>query len=201
MPPFIIFKGKRKDNALKAALEKHGIHAEMSESGFVDKFIFLNFLNFFQDNRPCPNERCILILDGHTSHTGVDVLTYAKEHKIDLLCIPPHTSHRLQPLDTHWNGPLKKLWERLVFQHLQENSVVRLNRFEFMKLISDAWKEMSEKRHLVIRGFQHCGIFPLKNVVTQSEFEINKSFLAALAPYSTMCSTLEAIGAYFPGTS
>ena len=176
MPPFIVFKGKRKDKNLQTALEKHGIHAEMSESGFIDKTIFLKFLNFFQAKRPNPDERCILIVDGHTSHTGIDVLTYAAEHKIDLLCIPPHTSHRLQPLDTHWNGPLKRLWEKLVRQHLRDTSVVRLNRFEFMTLLSAAWKEMSEKRHLIIKGFQHCGIFPLKRVVSESEFEISKSF-------------------------
>jgi len=45
-----------------------------------------------------------------------------------------------------------------------------------MTLLSAAWKEMSEKRHLIIKGFQHCGIFPLKRVVSKSEFEISKSF-------------------------
>lgn len=184
MQPFIIFKGKRKDENLRNELEKYNVNAEMSESGYIDKTIFLKFLKFFQANRPNPYERCCLILDGHASHTGIDVLSYAAENKIELLCIPPHSSHRLQPLDTSWNGPLKKLWEQLVREHLHENSVVRINRFEFLKLLRVVWSRMSEKRHLIVKGFQHCGIYPVKNVVHPSEYEMSKSFETA-EPEST----------------
>lgn len=190
MKPFIIFKGKRKDETLRNELDKYDIHVEMSESGYIDKGIFLNFLKFFQANRPLPDERCILILDGHGSHSGIDVLVYASEHKIELICIPPHTSHRLQPLDTNWNGPFKRLWEQLVREHLRMANVVRINRFEFLRLLNDAWEKMTIKRELIVKGFQHCGIYPLKNVVLESEFEVNKSFQmeSAESPSMTACN-------------
>ncbi|KAF2179253.1 CENP-B protein, partial [Zopfia rhizophila CBS 207.26] len=41
----------------------------------------------------------LLILDGHESHNSLEFTEYCKENKIVTLCIPPHSSHILQPLD------------------------------------------------------------------------------------------------------
>ena len=42
------------------------------------------------------------------SHLSIDGLTYAKENGVVMLSLPPHCSHRLQPLDRSVYGPLKK---------------------------------------------------------------------------------------------
>ncbi|KAJ8959213.1 hypothetical protein NQ318_022475 [Aromia moschata] len=42
----------------------------------------------------------LLILDGHLSHTkNLDVILKARENFVTLLCLPPYTTHKLQPLD------------------------------------------------------------------------------------------------------
>ncbi|KAJ8962892.1 hypothetical protein NQ318_001302 [Aromia moschata] len=42
----------------------------------------------------------LLILDGHLSHTkNIDVILKARENFVTLLCLPPYTTHKLQPLD------------------------------------------------------------------------------------------------------
>ncbi|KAJ8937708.1 hypothetical protein NQ318_010173 [Aromia moschata] len=42
----------------------------------------------------------LLILDGHLSHTkNLDVILKARENFVTLLCLPPHITHKLQPLD------------------------------------------------------------------------------------------------------
>ena len=38
----------------------------------------------------------LLIVDGHTSHFNYDLLKYAKENKIIMLCLPSNTTHALQ---------------------------------------------------------------------------------------------------------
>ena len=38
----------------------------------------------------------LLIVDGHTSHFNYDLLKYAKENKIIVLCLPANTTHALQ---------------------------------------------------------------------------------------------------------
>ncbi len=41
----------------------------------------------------------VLFVDGHHSHMGVDLIMSAREAGIQILCLPPHTTHILKPLD------------------------------------------------------------------------------------------------------
>jgi len=50
----------------------------------------------------------ILVLDGHYSHTrNLDVITLARENHADIICLPPYSNHKMQPLDKAFMGPLK----------------------------------------------------------------------------------------------
>ena len=50
----------------------------------------------------------LLVLDGHSSHESLAILELAIQHDIHILCLPPHTTHALQPLDRSVFGPLNK---------------------------------------------------------------------------------------------
>jgi hypothetical protein len=54
-----------------------------------------------------PTNRHLLILDGHSSHVTLDVVHKAKLIGLDILTLPSHTSHRLQPLDVSVFRPFK----------------------------------------------------------------------------------------------
>ena len=45
----------------------------------------------------------LLILDGHNSHVTLEVVKISMESGLDIVSLPSHTSHALQPLD----NPLK----------------------------------------------------------------------------------------------
>ena len=80
-----------------------------------------------------PLRKVLLILNGYTSHCNLcEMLKFAEENKIIMLCLPPHTTHYLQPLDravfkslkTHYYAacnnfikinPGKKNWEASVW--------------------------------------------------------------------------------------
>jgi hypothetical protein len=49
----------------------------------------------------------LLILDGHESHHSTEFELYYQQNNIITLCIPPHSSYLLQPLDVGYFGPLK----------------------------------------------------------------------------------------------
>ena len=38
----------------------------------------------------------LFIVDGHTSHSNYNLLKYAKENNITMLCLPANTTHALQ---------------------------------------------------------------------------------------------------------
>lgn len=48
-----------------------------------------------------------MILDGHDSHKLYEFITFCEEHGIILLCLPPHSTYLVQPLDVGVFSPLK----------------------------------------------------------------------------------------------
>ena len=66
--------------------------------------------------------RHLLIVDGHNSHVTIDVVMKVMEVGLDLVILPSHTSHRLQPLDVGVFAPYKKAFQKYrdawVLKHL-----------------------------------------------------------------------------------
>jgi hypothetical protein len=52
----------------------------------------------------------LLIYDGHGSHNTIELIKLARENNIVLFCLPPHTTHKLQPLDVGVFGPFQRAW-------------------------------------------------------------------------------------------
>ena len=50
----------------------------------------------------------IIFFDGHGSHITHQTALRAKEEDVAIVCLPPHTSSALQPLDVGVYGPAKK---------------------------------------------------------------------------------------------
>jgi hypothetical protein len=66
IPPFVIFKGVRFSDIYKQDLPA-GSAVAMTDSGNINEDIFLEWLQHFQTHRS-PG-KCLLILDGHASHS------------------------------------------------------------------------------------------------------------------------------------
>ena len=54
----------------------------------------------------------LLILDNHISRYSSELLELAKENQVVMLTVPPHTTHKLQPLDRSVMHPLKAFYNR-----------------------------------------------------------------------------------------
>lgn len=52
----------------------------------------------------------LLYIDGHGSHINMQFLFYCIEHRILVAVYPPHSTHRLQPLDIGLFGPLASFY-------------------------------------------------------------------------------------------
>ncbi|KAH1011055.1 hypothetical protein HUJ04_000499, partial [Dendroctonus ponderosae] len=60
------------------------------------------------DNRTFIKEYPVLsLLDNHYTYCSLNAYNFCKERGIILLTIPPHTLHRVQPLDVTFYSPLK----------------------------------------------------------------------------------------------
>ncbi|XP_047137645.1 uncharacterized protein LOC124814180 [Hydra vulgaris] len=98
IPPMIIFKRKRMlDSLIDDA--PPGTVRRCSKSGWVDTNLFMDFIRHFVIHGNCSStNKCLLILDGHKSHTknldNLDLLNYASINGLHILSLPPHTSHK-----------------------------------------------------------------------------------------------------------
>ena len=175
-PPFVIMKGG------VVADEIHQLYPSAkfvnTKSGYIDNEIFISFLHFFQDNRiKIPGKKCLLFLDGHASHLAKDAIEFCIANDIELFCLPPHSSHRLQPLDTHFNKPLKSAWTKKIEEFFRVNCETTVSRMTFVNLLKSCYGEMEKKRGLIVDAFMFCGLFPLNTrAVTPAEFSKSFSF-------------------------
>jgi hypothetical protein len=175
IPPFLIFKGGVAPNHDDYP---PGTKIYTSKSGYIDNHIFSEFLSHFQEHRvKIGGKKCILFLDGHSCHLSVQALEYAMANEIELVCLPPHSSHRLQPMDTHFNAPLKKLWSKEVSAYLAKNELTILTKYNFSEVFNNVWPSMSSRRGLLVDAFAYCGLYPMKNPIKEKDFVKTYNFV------------------------
>ncbi|XP_065662787.1 uncharacterized protein LOC136085412 [Hydra vulgaris] len=56
----------------------------------------------------------LLLCDGHNSRITYSTVKKALDNHIILICLPPNTSHALQPLDVGFLAPLKSHWKKIL---------------------------------------------------------------------------------------
>jgi hypothetical protein len=92
----------------------------------------------------------LLVADGHGSHIQGDFIAYCMENKIDLLIIPPHCSHILQPLDVGVFAALKRA--HTVETHaISRLSSQRIPRVEWIELLSKSRDKAVTKENILSR--------------------------------------------------
>jgi len=104
---------------------------------WMTKELFLNCLCHFVESilgGVSPNSRHLLILDGHGSHMDVQTIEEEEKIGIDLLTLPTHTTHILQPLDVSLFGPFKNYFSSKRVVGMVKNLGVEVKRFELVGL-------------------------------------------------------------------
>ncbi|KAJ8942136.1 hypothetical protein NQ318_021644 [Aromia moschata] len=81
---------------------------EAQPNGWMNADLFLKWMgHFIKYANPSKERPVLLVLDGHASHKDLRVITFAREHNIHMISTPPHTTHKLQPLDRPFMKPFK----------------------------------------------------------------------------------------------
>ena len=63
----------------------------------------------------------LLIVDGHSSHVNMAFLDWAAMHRIIVHIMPPHSTHKLQPLDVGLFGPLSAAYSKQIDKLMHES--------------------------------------------------------------------------------
>ena len=168
IPPFVIFKGERLNYELTKG-EVPETRYGMSENGWIDSELFFHWLNT-HFVRHIPSTRpVLLLLDGHSTHFTPEALKESKTKGIEVLALPPHTTHQAQPLDVSFFKSLKSHWSSVCHDYLSENLGHVVTKFQFSSLFSKAWY-LAIKPQTIMNGFRKTGISPLdRNALTTTD--------------------------------
>ncbi len=82
----------------------------------------------------------LLIFHGHHSHISLALIELARDNNIHLLCLPPHSTHLLQPLDVEVFGPVKAAWMKLIKEHQIETCAGNVTKEDLPGLIVRLWE-------------------------------------------------------------
>ena len=170
LPPMFIFPRKNfRDHFTRGG--PPGCIGQANKSGWINEELFLVYLGHLIRHTRCSKERkVLLILDNHESHISLHAIELARANGTVMLTIPPHTSHRLQPLDKTVFGPFKSSYNRSMDGWLRSNPGKTVTIYEIPSLVKEAQLSAMTTRN-ILSGFQHTGIFPFnRELFTEADF-------------------------------
>ncbi|XP_076135340.1 uncharacterized protein LOC143117477 [Alosa pseudoharengus] len=158
IPPFIIFQGCLPSTAYSLEGPSNALYG-VSERGYMDSDLFVKWLGHFikhaRQERPL-----LLFMDQHEAHVGKGVVDFCRANQVEVVCLPAHTTHVLQPLDVAVYGSLKAAFSRLA----REMGLVRgdlvLGKRHFSAVLKYA-VEQACTPNTIKSGFRSTGLFPL----------------------------------------
>lgn len=170
LPPFLIFPRKRMRPDLTDKAPP-GTAGHCSDNGWVNAELFLEFLQHFTKHvNPSAEKPVLLLVDNHKSHISLNAINHCRDNHITMVGFPPHTTHKLQPLDVSFYGPLKTFFSQACDNFSVSNPFQPVTDRHIGELLSIAYFQAATVGNAV-NGFRSTGIEPYNPLVfTDADF-------------------------------
>jgi hypothetical protein len=167
LPPFLIYdstSGSIQDSWVQDFnSNEHDAWFTSSASGWTSDEIGFKWLERFFDKKTQEKARRqwrLLFVDGHGSHVTLKFLQWAQTHKILVAVYPPHSTHRLQPLDVGCFAPLATYYSQLLEQQTRlSEGQTKMTKRDFFKCFYPAWHKAFTDEN-VASSWRKAGLFP-----------------------------------------
>lgn len=168
IPPFLLYPRKRMRPEFLNGTPP-GTEGCCCESGWMTADIFLSYLKHFVKHvRPSATSPVLLFMDNHTSHVTLQCINFCRESHITVIGFPPHTTHRLQPLDVGFFGPLKTFYSQACDNFMVTNPGRAITEADVGQLLNDAYSRAATVGNAV-KSFKACGIEPFNPQIFSDE--------------------------------
>ncbi|RYN17045.1 hypothetical protein AA0119_g11468 [Alternaria tenuissima] len=159
LPPFVILSGKQHQASWYHYIPVDWVLA-VSDNGWTTDKLGVEWVKHFNRHTASRTRGVyrLLILDGHSSHATPEFDQYCTENKIITLCMPPHTSHLLQPLDVGCFSPLKRAYGHEI-QELARQGVYHIDKVDFLTIYAQVRLAVFTQQNIQA-GFQATGLVP-----------------------------------------
>ena len=161
LPPYVVYKaGNLYDSWCKGGPK--GTRYNVTKSGWFDMPVFEDWFenSFLPEVRRLEGKK-VLTGDNLASHISTNVIELCKQHNIEFVCLPPNSTHILQPLDVGLYGPMKAHW-RSILRDLKERdpSAKPVNKVVFPGMLKQLVEKV-DSQQLLPKAFEKCGMFPI----------------------------------------
>ena len=164
IPNFYILKGTYFLQDYIASCEE-GVVMGMQPNAWMTRWLFESWiLHFIECLKKGPgidlNNRHLLVLDGHNSHVTLEVMKIAMQSGLDIISLPSHTSHALQPLDLACIAPFKTAFKKQRDCWTVVNKNTKVGKRELCEWTCKALQCALTPKNIQ-SGFRKAGIWPL----------------------------------------
>jgi hypothetical protein len=170
LPPSLIYMAKTGDiqDSWVQDLEPdvHTAHVASSPTGWTNDGLGYEWLTkvfdrFSKSKARNGRDWRLLIIDGHGSHVNMKFLTWCAEHHILVAVYPPHSTHRLQPLDVCMFSPLAIAYSQELDAFLHRSQgLSSISKRDFFGLFWNAY-DRSFTADNIASGWSKTGLYPL----------------------------------------
>jgi len=102
----------------------------------------------------------LLFVDGHSSHLNMRFIDWCGQNRILLMAYPPHSTHRLQPLDVSLFNPLANFYSQNLNTWMQKSAgIANMSKRYFYELFWPAWQRAFTKNNIQ-SGWKKTGLYP-----------------------------------------
>lgn len=141
VPPLILFPYKERMPRDIVQSIPSGWGVGRTDSGWMNSGAFYEYMtNVFypwlvKNNVELP---VIVFVDGHRSHATYDTVQFCKDRGIILVCLPPNSTHFIQPLDVSFFKPMKAAWDTALVKWRFANGGAMISKRDFAPLLKQA---------------------------------------------------------------
>ncbi|XP_069669360.1 uncharacterized protein [Periplaneta americana] len=175
VPPLFVFPRKN----MKAELMDGAPPGSISgchTSGWVQTNIFSKwFDHFIKFIKPSESNPVILVLDAHYSHTrNIEVIEKGRSNHVAIICLPPHSTAKMQPLDVCFMKPLKTYYAQEISTWLRHHPGRVVTHYQVASLFGLAYQKAATMQNSM-NAFRKCGLIPCnRNIFANVDFAIHE---------------------------
>jgi hypothetical protein len=174
VPPLIVFPRKNMKEELMNGAPAGSISA-CHPSGWIQTHIFTQWFDHFVTFvKPSVDDPAVLILDGYYSHTkNIDIVDKERQNYVHVVCLPPHSTHAMQPLDVGFMGPFKTYYAQEIETWLASNPGRVVTPLMVARLFGKAYTRAATMETSV-NAFRKTGLVPCnRHIFRDHDFAIH----------------------------